>query len=125
MKKLVFLFVLAASFFVISCSKDKAEAAGNVQIRIQNTTSTTLSTVTLGTKTYGDILPGAFTTYESFEKIFGMPGITFYNGNKPVNYTLGWCGSPMQPYLEDGKYICTVLPDSTISNGFSYTFSKE
>lgn len=128
MKKLILILFIAVTVCLFACSKDKMQGTHHVQIRVVNTTSTLVSDAVLGGEIYGSILPGQTSAYHDFDNITYTPKLSFYNDKALVELLIGVCGTPPFPepsYIEEGKYIYTVVNDSSWPQGFSYTFTKE
>ncbi len=130
MKIQALLLGFLISMSIMACHKEDIQSPHTVQIRIVNNTSATVSNALLGNQSYGSLLPGQSSAYHSFDSLIYAPALQFHNQDSLILLSIGFCGTPLPPYLAAGKYVYTLtsneaLPVPSFTQGFGFTFTKE
>ena len=130
MKTQILLRVIILCIGVMACGKDDVQSPHSVQIRIVNNTSAIVSDALLGNQSYGIVLPGQSSAYHSFDSLVYAPALRFYDHDSLIQLSIGFCGTPMPSYLQNGRYIYTLTSDTAspvpaFTQGFGFTFEKE
>ena len=98
------LSVIAVS--LISCSKDKITNVVNV--RLENATTVTMDSVTVGSNYFGQLVPGELTAYKTIKEPLYAGYCNYKKDSAQLFAGLGICGSPMPPAFEPGFYTFKI-----------------
>jgi hypothetical protein len=114
-------------FFILvfGCSKEKDEIdSGEVWVRLENATSFILERATVGTISYGDVVPGEKTEYKLVKDPVYSGYCSFMIERMQSAAGYGICGTPMPPPFEPGYYTFIVESSGTAFNTLAVTKDK-
>ena len=121
MKKLSIIVLILAG--LISCQKNKPADA--LLMRVQNNSGVDFSSVTAAGKEFGIVKNGIITAYQPFEKIIEVPGASVSVNGIDALAGYGYCGSPMPPSLQKGKYTLVIFEDTLYATHYNARFVRD
>ena len=111
MKKLFTLLSFAA--IILSCSKAKVNSDyGQVKVRFENATASTMRSVKITSVNYGNIPVGNTTVYRMLTEPIYAAYYTHLINDTETFTGYGVCGSPMPPPFAAGYYTFRVEQDT-------------
>ncbi|HRI21667.1 MAG TPA: hypothetical protein PLA68_11975 [Panacibacter sp.] len=125
MKNKLSFVAICSVFLFMACSKNNSLKNGEVQIRVENTTTDNFQNIVVGTTGFGSINAGAVTDYQRFEKVVIYPVADLVTASGTVNAGYGYCGTPPLPYLESGRYKLQIFYDTAIYSHYNARYIKE
>ena len=105
-KYLLSLLIIVLS--LISCSKDKMTNVVNV--RLENATTVTMDSVSVGSSYFGQLAPGKLTAYKTIKEPLYAGYCNYKKDTTQLFAGFGICGSPMPPAFEPGFYTFKIEP---------------
>jgi len=96
---------------LFSCAKNKMNANGKVNVRIENLAGFTLQNVTVANTKYGDVIQRQVTDYKILDQPIYAGYCRFMKDSIQSMAGVGVCGSPLPPPFEPGYYTFKVTPE--------------
>lgn len=106
--------ILSIIFLLTGCRKDVEKS---VFVRIQNTTQTSFSYISVANSTYGNISSATTSGYKLISQPIYTPGCvaTIIDSSFYIGYLI--CGTPMPPAFQNGKYTF-IIKQSILNPGY-------